>query len=108
MSRIHIDVILELGLVKLIVQAKLLLPASFVVKIDVFIGLTLGQGIASFCFAEPRVILLVEHPVFAFQLNRSVVLLIGPLLIVERKKQCVKVEVSEIFASIEHWHGWEH
>ncbi len=53
-------------------------------------------------------ILFVEHPVFALELDRCVILLIGPLLIIEREEKSVEVEMSEIFASIVHGHRGVH
>ena len=52
-------------------------------------------------------IFLVEHPIFSFELHGSIVLLVGPLLIVEREEQGVEIEVREVLYSVVHGHRGE-
>lgn len=53
-------------------------------------------------------ILLVEHPVLLFQLYCGQVLLVGPLLIVEREEESVEIKPLEVLFAIEQRHCREH
>jgi len=48
------------------------------------------------CFAEPGLEFLVKFPVFLFKFDGCKVLLVAALLVVERKKQGLKVEPLEV------------
>lgn len=46
----------------------------------------LGYNLVLIGFLEPSMVLLVEHPILLFELDGRKVLLIGPLLKIERKE----------------------
>ena len=52
-------------------------------------------------------ILLVEHPIFSFELYCSIVLLVSSLLIIEREEQGIQVKMREVLNPVIHGHGGE-
>lgn len=106
-TRVDVQLLLELRVVNIWVLWDFLAPCGLKIKVHILVLEALGQGIVRVCLSEPGMVLLVEHPVFALQLNRRQVLLVRSLLVVECEEECVKVEMLEILPFVEHWNGRE-
>jgi hypothetical protein len=111
------DFVFELPFVEVGVLAYLLTPAVVIVKVDVLFWSSLNEitnfiayschRFVTFRSLKPRVVLFVEHPVQLLELYRRQILLVCPLLIVERKEESVKIKLQEVVSAIIHGHCWE-
>ena len=107
-SIVNQQFIFKLRFIEICIQAYLLTPTCFIVKVHILsILLTFRQLFARFSLSEPCMILFVKHPILLFQFYCCQVLLISTLLIVECKEECVQIEKREVLSAVVHGYCWE-
>jgi hypothetical protein len=115
---VYDQLIFKLWLVKVYIGTGFLRPTCLIIKVDKFS--TLKTKLLVICityfwylvprlsFPKPCMVLLMKHPIFPLKLHSCQILLISPLLVVERKEQCFQIKLHKILPLIVHRYCWEH